>query len=51
MKTFLLCLKSDLKFFIRNTLKKYLGLELKKVTKAETKISSKVSVRKIMKSR
>lgn len=47
MNTFLLCLKSDLKFFIKNTLKKYLGITIQKVTKVETKVSSKVSVRKI----
>lgn len=47
MKTLLLCLKSDLKFFIKNTLKKYFGVTIQKVTKTETKINSKVSVRKI----
>lgn len=47
MKTFLICLKSDLIFFIKNTLKQYLGITIQRATKNETKISSKVSVRKI----
>ena len=47
MKTFLLCFISDLKFLIKNTLKKYFGITIQKVSKVETKINSKVSVRKI----
>jgi SAM-dependent methyltransferase len=42
-------LKSDIKFFIKNFLKKTLGIQIKKVRKEDSRIKSKVSVSAIKK--
>lgn len=42
-------LKSDLKFFIKNLLKKTLGIQIRKVRKEDSRINSKVSVTAIKK--
>lgn len=42
-------LKSDIKFFIKNFLKKTLGIQIKKVPKEDARIKSKVSVSAIKK--
>lgn len=49
MNTHLLCFKSDLKFFVKNSLKKILGINIQKAPKADALISSKVSISKIKK--
>ena len=47
IQTFFICFKSDLKYLIKNVLKNIFGINVQRITKAETKIRSKVSVRKI----
>lgn len=49
MSESLILLKNDIKFFIKNFLKKTLGIQVKKVRKEDSRIKSKVSVSAIKK--
>ncbi len=49
MKQALILLKSDIKFFVKNFLKKNFGVELKRVKKEDARIVSKVPVHQIKK--